>query len=357
MNILCYGLSHRTAPVEVRERFAVPEVRINEVAAEMAALASVREAVIVSTCNRVEYYLATEDAPASERAVSEWLARRSGHEPQDDFYRYDSPQSVRHLFRLVCGLDSMVVGETEVFGQVKKAYQAAAAAGRTAGHLNRLFQRAFHVGKEVRSQTNITRGSVSVGSVAVDLAQKIFGKLHACQIMILGAGETSEQTARNLLSRGARSIFVSNRSHERAEALAAEMGGRALHFDEWHHDLSRVDILISSTSAPHFLLTRQKLEAAIKARRGRPLFIIDLAVPRDVEPGVNEFEGVYLYDIDSLQTLADENKREREMEAAGCESIIERHVTEFMRWLGRAAANETPRRDLAVATPLPSAKS
>ncbi len=354
MNILCYGLSHRTAPVETRERFAVREAELAQAAAEMAALASVREAVIVSTCNRVEYYLATHDAAASLREISALLEQRSGPVAPDSFYCYDSPKSVRHLFRLVCGLDSMVVGETEVFGQVKKAYLAASAAGGTARHLNRLFQRAFNVGKEVRSHTNITRGSVSVASVAVDLAQKIFGKLSTCQVMILGAGETSEQTARHLLSRGARSVFVSNRSHDRAVALAAEMGGRALHFDEWHRDLTTVDILISSTSAPHFLLTREKLEPAIKERGGRPLFVIDLAVPRDVEPAVNDFEGVYLYDIDSLRTLADANRREREREAAGCETIVERHVGEFMRWLGEARPARLAAGALPAAPPLES---
>lgn len=328
------------------------DTELEEMTRATAELAAVDEAVIVSTCNRVEFYLATADVAGAFDGVAALLQERKGALPDGHFYRYDSPHSVQHLFRLVSGLDSMVLGETEVFGQVKKAYTAASSAGRTARHLNRLFQRAFNAGKEVRSKTNITRGSVSVGSVAVDLAQKIFGRLSSCQIMILGAGETSEQTARNLLSRGARSIFVSNRSFDRAQILAETMGGRALRFDEWHHDLATVDILISSTSAPHFLLTRERLKASLKSRRGRPLFVIDLAVPRDVEPEVNELDGVYLYDIDSLRSLADEAMRDREQECAACEEIIDRHVGVFLRWL--AQGHSAPARTVAAVEPTPN---
>lgn len=351
LNILCFGLSHRTASVEIRERFAVSDGDLEKVTHATAALPGVDEAVIVSTCNRVEFYLAAANETEAFAAVERLLCERSGALPDGHFYRFDSPRSVRHLFRLVCGLDSMVLGETEVFGQVKKAYTAASSAGRTARHLNRLFQRAFNVGKEVRSKTNITRGAVSVGTVAVDLAQKIFGRLGACQVMIIGAGDTSEQTARNLLSRGARSIFVSNRSFDRAQALAGAMGGRALRFDEWQSNLEAIDIVISSTSAPHFLLTRDSVKAAIKVRGGRPLFVIDLAVPRDVDPAVNELDGVYLYDIDSLRTLAAEAMRDREQECAACDAIIERQVSEFLRWM---AGHPWVTRGVKGAVPLPA---
>lgn len=336
MDVICLGLSHRTAAVEVRERFAVPESEVPEVTRAASALEGIDEAVVVSTCNRVEIYAATADPVRAFPTLSDFLHGRSACEPGGEFYRFDAPQTIRHLFRLVCGLDSMVLGETEVFGQVKRAYLAACGAGGTARHLNKLFQRAFTVGKEVRSRTNITRGSVSVGSVAVDLAEKIFGRLGDCKVMVIGAGETSEQTARTLLGRGARSIFVANRSFDRAAALAEEMGGRAIRFGEWDAELKEVDILIASTAAPHWVLTREKLEPVMRRRLDRPLFAIDLAVPRDIEPEVNKVEGVFLYDIDSLEAIAEESLAIRQQEVAACETIVERHVGEFAEWLANA---------------------
>lgn len=329
MRILCLGLSHQTADVASRERFAVGEREAVEAARGLVAAGGIEEAVVLSTCNRVEIWAAAHDAAAGLRAARGYFEVRG----EAALYEHDSPGSVRHLFRVVCGLESMVLGETEILGQVKKAYGAAAAGGATARHLNKLFQRAFNVAKEVRSRTSITRGAVSVGSVAADLAQKIFGKLTRCQVMILGAGETSETTARALLSRGAHSIFVSNRSHDRAAALAAELGGRAIHFEEWHTHFHDVDILIGSTAAPHPIVTRAKLEAVMRERRDRPLFIIDLAVPRDVEPAVNEIEGVYFYDIDSLRAIAAQSLEDRRAEIGACERMIERHVVEFAKWV------------------------
>lgn len=199
--------------------------------------------------------------------------------------------------------------------------------------MNKLFQRAFRVAKEVRSKTNITRGPVSAGSVAVDLAEKIFGELSARNVMILGAGETSEQTARALYSRGAKSILVSNRSYDRAARLAGELGGRAIHFDEWEREFHDLDIIISSTSAPHPILTKAKLEPVMAGRKNRPLFAIDLAVPRDIEPAVNEVEGVFLYDIDSLEAIARNSIEIRRQELSVCEGMIERHVADFAGWL------------------------
>jgi glutamyl-tRNA reductase len=235
----------------------------------------------------------------------------------------------------------MVLGETEILGQVKKAYQAAQDAKATSKHLNKLFQRAFNVAKEVRTKTNITRGSVSVGSAAVELAERIFGRLAACHVMILGAGETAELTAGALQSRGVKSIFVANRSHERAVSLAERMGGRAVHFEEWPSAFGDVDILIGSTAAPHHVLTRKQLEPLLAARRQRPLFCIDLAVPRDIDPEVNNLDGVYLYDIDSLQAIANQSMEVRRGELQVCETIIERHVSEFSDWLraGRPLSN------------------
>jgi glutamyl-tRNA reductase len=227
----------------------------------------------------------------------------------------------------------MVLGETEILGQVKKAYQAAMGGGATSRCLNKLFQRAFNVAKEVRTKTNITRGSVSVGSAAVDLSERIFGKLADCKVMILGAGEMSELTAGALQARGVKTLFVANRSYDRAQALAEKMGGRAFHFDRWQDEFHDVDILIGSTAAPHHVLTREKLEPIMRQRPDRPLFCIDLAVPRDIDPEVNKLDGVYLYDIDSLQAIADQSMQVRRQELTVCEGMIERHVTEFSDWL------------------------
>ena len=348
MQVLCLGLSHHTAPVELREKFAIPDGALGATALELSKAPGISEAVIVSTCNRVELYVAVEEPVLGFASVSEFVALRvgsgagsGGGAVQGDslaahgeaFFRLPTAHSLRHLFRVVSGLESMVLGETEILGQVKKAYQSAQLEGATGRHLNKLFQRAFNVAKEVRTNTNITRGSVSVGSVAVELAEKIFGKLAECQVMILGAGEMSELTAGALRARGVKTIFVANRSFERAAALAEAMNGKAVHFDQWQDEFHDVDILIGSTAAPHHVLTAEKLAPIMRSRRDRPLFCIDLAVPRDIEPAVNAIDGVYLYDIDSLQAIAARSMDIRRGELTLCEKMIERHVGEFSEWL------------------------
>ncbi len=342
MNVLCLGVSHQTASVEVREKFAVPDVELARVSTELGALPGIAESVIVSTCNRVEFYAAAENVAEAMGSLQGFLEQRSGFAGQAPFYTLDGPGSINHLFRVVCGLESMIIGETEILGQVKKAYAAASASGTTSRHLNKLFQRAFNVAKEIRTKTSITRGPVSVGSVAVDLAEKIFGKLGACKVMILGAGETSELTARALQLRGVKSLFVSNRSFDRAAALAAEMGGEAIHFDQWDSRFHDIDILISSTAAPHAIVTKAKLGPVMHQRPERPLFVIDLAVPRDVEASVNDLDGAYLYDIDSLQAIAQQGMEFRRREIGVCERLIERHVAEFDQWLNGPAFSSAP---------------
>lgn len=336
MHILCLGLSHRTAQVDVREKFAVPEAQLSGALADLTAQPGIDEAVIVSTCNRVEFYAAGSDPTEAMCSLQRFVEERSGGPSAHPlpFYAMSGTASLSHLFRVVSGLESMIIGETEILGQVKKSYAAAAAAGSTGRNLNKFFQRAFNVAKEVRTQTSITRGTVSVGSVAVDLAEKIFGKLAPCRAMILGAGETAELTARALLSRGVKSIFVANRTYERAAALATEMGGEAIRFEESDRRFAEIDILISSTSAPHPIVTHAKIAPVMKERQDRPLFIIDLAVPRDVESSVNEIEGAYLYDIDSLQSIANQGLELRRQEVVRCEELIKRHVGEFNEWLG-----------------------
>ena len=323
--LLLLGLSHRSAPVTVRERFAFAEAQVP------AALQSLRdsgiadEAVLLSTCNRVEIYVVTQlEPPRAFAALRDFLVNcRDYREPlTNEIYTLGEPQSLYHLFKVACGLDSMVLGETEILGQLKKAYDLALQNGHTGSRLNKAFQRAFNVAKHIRTDTNIQRGSVSVGSVAVELAEKIFSRLGDRDVMILGAGDTGEKTARALLSRGARSILVANRSPDKAVALAGELGGRAVPFEDWAGALASVDVLIASTSAPHYILDRAKLESPMKLRRHRPLLLIDIAVPRNIEPEVNFLEDVYLYNIDDLQAIADDYLRQRQEEIARCEQII-----------------------------------
>lgn len=334
MNLTCIGVSHQTASVEARERFAIEPLQTLTALQQAHGLPTVREAVALSTCNRVEWYVVSESHQFDPLSV---LKTRSAVEAGDleHIYQHDFEETVRHLFRVASGLESMIVGETEILGQVKKAYATAVDARTTSVWLNKLFQRAFSVAKQVRSQTGITRGSVSVGSVAVDLAEKIFGNLGQCHTMVLGAGDTSERTARALASKGVKSVIVSNRSHDRAVALAAEIGGRALHFEEWESEFANLDILISSTAAPHFVVTLAQMQALMRKRPERPLFLIDIAVPRDIEPTVNKIDGVYLYDIDSLEAIARESLETRRLETVAGQKIIEHHVAEFVSWAHR----------------------
>jgi len=325
MPILVLGLSHHSSSVELRERFAFPESRIPGALQTLRDSKMAEEAVILSTCNRVEIYAATELQPRDGfKALQEFLVKEHDyHEPlSEEIYRLNEPQSVQHLFRVASGIDSMVLGETEILGQLKQAYDLALKHGHTGARLNRTFQRAFNVAKHLRTNTSIQRGSVSVGSVAVELAEKIFNTLSERDVMVIGAGDTGEKTARALLSRGARSILVSNRSYEKAVALAASLGGRAVQFSEWAGEFSKVDIIISSTAAPHYVLDRTKLEPLMKLRRNRPLLLIDIAVPRDIEPEVNLMPDVYLYNIDDLQSIADQSLKQRKEEIALCEEII-----------------------------------
>jgi glutamyl-tRNA reductase len=325
MALVVIGLSHHSSPVTVRERFAFAEAALPGALQELRAAGLAREAVILSTCNRVEIY-AVSDLPEGQAMAGLRQFLLDYHKFQGplegEIYGRGGRQGLEHLFKVACGLDSMVLGETEILGQLKKAYDTALRLRHTGALLNKAFQRAFNVAKQIRTETNIQRGSVSVGSVAVELAERLFSSLGEHPVMVIGAGETSEKTARALLSRGARSILVSNRSHERAVELARELGGRAVRFDDWAEEFSRIDILISSTSAPHCILDRAKLEPVMKARKHRPLLLIDIAVPRDIDPSVNFLDNVYLYNIDDLQAIAGDYLRQRREEIVRCEAII-----------------------------------
>ena len=329
MPLIVLGLSHRTAPVTLRERFAFAEAGIPDALQALRASGAADEAVILSTCNRVEIYAATPLEPARAFAeLKQFLIKVHAYDAAlgDELYTLAEPQSLRHLFKVACGLDSMVLGETEILGQLKQAYDLAFRHKHTGARLNKAFQRAFHVAKHVRTETNIQRGSVSVASVAVELAEKIFSSLKDREIMVIGAGETSEKTARAMLSRGAHSIIVANRSHDRAVALANELGGRAVPFGDWAAEFQKIDIVISSTAAPRHILDRAKLEPLMKLRHHRPLLLVDIAVPRDFDPEVNFLENVYLYNIDDLQAIADDYLKQRKEEIARCEAIIAEKV-------------------------------
>jgi glutamyl-tRNA reductase len=329
MSVVLVGLSHRSAPVELRERFAFAEARIPATLEQLRGEGIADEAVILSTCNRVEIYAATSLEPANAFAeLKQFLTKIHDYRDPltDELYTLAEPQSLEHLFKVACGLDSMVLGETEILGQLKQAYELALQHRHTGGRLNKAFQRAFNVAKHVRTKTNIQRGSVSVASVAVELAEKIFNSLNDHEVMVIGAGDTSEKTARALLSRGARSIIVANRSFDRAQVLAKDLGGRAVSFDNWAAEFEKVDIVISSTAAPHHILDRAKLEPLMKLRRNRPLLLIDIAVPRDIDSDVNFLENVYLYNVDDLQTIADDYLKQRKEEIVRCEAIITEKV-------------------------------
>jgi len=344
MNLLMLGLSHHSAPVELRERFACPESEVPGLLERVRQGGHGEEAVLVSTCNRVELYVATprstsEAAPALRGFL---LNDRGVTGPMDrELYSCAGAAAAEHLFRVASGLDSLVLGETEILGQLKQAYAVALRSGHTGRVLNKLFQAAFGTAKKVRSETQIQRGNTSVASVAVDLAEKIFDRLSDRQVMVIGAGDTSEKTARALLSRGAHSVIVSNRSWDRAAALAEELGGRAIHFDGWEQEFAALDIIISSTSAPHFILDFARLERLLARRPARPLLLVDLAVPRDIDPEVKRLDNVFLANVDDLQAIADEHVRNRREELAVCEAIIGDRVQSLLNGLGPSTMART----------------
>jgi glutamyl-tRNA reductase len=324
MNLICLGISHQIAPVEIRERLAFSEKEVPDALRDLLALDGVQEAVVLNTCNRVEVYAVADHAGNGFAGMEEFFRRRFGLAEGDElpFYRKSDRESAIHLFRVASGLESMVLGETEIFGQVKKAYATAQGAGTTARVLNKLFQQSFQIGKHLRNNTQIQRGSTSVGSVAVDLAEKVFGDLQRCHVMLIGAGDMSRVVAQSLLSRGAKSVIVSNRSHDRAVELAEAIGGEAIRFDDWESRVPGTDIIITSTSAPHIVIHADAVSAAMKSRRGRPLIIIDIAVPRDVDPLVAKIPDVYLYPIDSLAQIADGARRKREAQIRQCDRLL-----------------------------------
>jgi glutamyl-tRNA reductase len=331
--IVVVGLSHQTAPLAVREALAFPKDRLGEALERAREEAGLAEAMILSTCNRVEIYGRAPEPVAPQ--VAQFLARFHDRKPEEleaHVYQLEGEAAVRHAFRVAASLESMVLGESQIFGQVKEAYEAADEAGSLGSVLNALRNRSFAAAKRARTETAIGRNAVSVSHVAVELARKIFGDLRDRSVLLIGAGKMSEVAARQMVRDGARAAVLGGRTLERAEELAAALGGRAAPLEALLPEMERVDVVISGTGAPGLVVRREDVEAAQGARRYRPLFLIDIAVPRDIEPGAREVKGVFLYDIDDLRSVADANLRERRKEATAAEAILEQEVRGFLDW-------------------------
>jgi glutamyl-tRNA reductase len=332
MTVFVTGLSHRNAPVALREQLAVEEDKLRELLRDVHATGVLREAVLLSTCNRVELYAVAETPGEARAAVFRHLCRYRGIDPaavESALYTHEDEEAVRHAFRVAASLDSMMIGEPQILGQVKDAFALAQACEVVGPALHTLFTQAFTVAKKVRTETEIGRHAVSVAFAAVELARKIFTTLAGKSVLLLGAGKMSELAARHLVEQGAFPIYVVNRTWSRAQELARALAGTAVPFDELPTALAAVDIVIASTGSTNPVVTREAVQRVMQARRGRPLFFIDIAVPRDVEAGVSTLDDVYCYDIDALRQVVDANIRERVREAQRAEGLVDREVTRF----------------------------
>jgi glutamyl-tRNA reductase len=342
--LLTLGVSYKTAPVSLRERLALTEITAPAFLHELSAHPDVHEAVVISTCNRTEITVVVGDPVAAESEVLGMLAQRAGIRPTDLAKVIYSPRNcdaARQLFRVSSGLESMIVGEAEVQGQVKRAYEAALAAGTTGPLTNRLFTAALQTGKRARTETRIGEGRASVSSVAVDLASETLGDLAARHVVIIGAGETSELTAQALAAKGVRTIFVANRHAGRARSVADRFGGAVVALDELPDQLQRADIVVASTASQEPILGPEELELVMRARGGRPLLLVDIAVPRDIDAACGDLEGVTLYDIDDLQAVVARTLHVRSAEAARAEEVVEQEIARFAQWLGGLAVLPT----------------
>jgi glutamyl-tRNA reductase len=335
MNFLLTGLNHKTAPVDLRERLNIPAEELPSVTEQVLELPGVQEAMILSTCNRVEILIAhraPKDQEGVEPDVADFLEQRFGLADSDlraHLYHFREMEAVRHMFRVACSLDSLVLGEPQILGQVKAAYNSAREQGAIGSQLDRLLQDTFALAKRVRTETEIGASPVSISTVAVDLARRIFGDLDGKRVMLVGAGKMSELAARHLIHHGAERILVANRTFSRAESLAQKFGGRALEFDSIYTMPDPSDILITSTGSAQPILSAEHIQQFLQRRRRKPILIIDIAVPRDVDPEVNRLEGAFLYDIDDLQSVANSNLGDRKQEAAQAEEIVAEEALRF----------------------------
>jgi glutamyl-tRNA reductase len=335
MRLLLTGLSHHTAPVDVRERLAIPEGHLGEALAALRAEPGVDEAVILSTCNRVELAVTSQHSDPG-LAIDGFLSRFRGLDMAEldrHLYRHGDEDAIRHIFRVAASLDSMVLGEPQILGQLKAAYSAAKETGAVHGYLEAVLTRAFSVAKRVRSETDIGRSAVSVSYAAIELARQIFGQLDDKRVLLIGAGKMSELAARHLRRAGCAKIFVTNRTVERALEMAALVEGEVISYALYHQRLAEMDIVLTSSGAPDYLLRRDQMRQVLDRRRNRPMFLIDIAVPRNIDPEVNQLDNVFLYDIDDLGRAVEENRKARLKEAQQAEQIIEEEIRRLVERL------------------------
>ncbi|PLX87680.1 MAG: glutamyl-tRNA reductase [Desulfuromonas sp.] len=344
MNILVVGLSHKSAPVEIREKVAFSPTAMAEPLQQMLALPDISEGVIVSTCNRVELYATSRECDGAISRLKDFLAdyhQIARDDLNEHLYDFQGEAAIKHVLRVASSLDSMVIGEPQILGQIKTAY-GYAAEYKTAGViLNRFLHKAFSVAKRVRTETSIASSAVSVSFAAVELARKIFSTLDDKTVMLVGAGEMCELAAKHFVNNGVSRVLVTNRTFSKAEKLAAEFSGRAVSFENFQDQLHQVDIVLSSTGAPGYVLHADKLTEVIRLRRNKPMFLIDIAVPRDIDPQGNKLDGIYLYDVDDLQGVVQANLKERQKEAAKAEAIIEEEILQFQQWLSSLEVKPT----------------
>ena len=344
MEIIVLGINHKTAPVEIREKLAIGKSRLKDILQSLHQHDEINECAILSTCNRVEIYAGvTEMEPAvglMKRFLSEY-SKENLLAFKDKLYVYKQPESIKHLFRVASGLDAMVIGEKEIVGQVRDAYQWALEASTLGKLLRTLFQKSLKVSSKVRNETNIDRGTISVSSTAVDLAKKIFGNLSEKRVMIIGAGQTGELTLRHLVDSGVHSVMASNRSYDRAVELAQKFDGRAIRFDDRVKEMIHADIIISSTACPNFIIYKNEIHQLMQNRKNRPIFFIDIAVPRDIDPAVNQLDNVYLYNIDDLKVIVAENLQKRQLEIEQCNKIVDDETKIFMSWMSSLDVDPT----------------
>jgi glutamyl-tRNA reductase len=344
MKILIVGLNHTTAPVEVREKLAFDGEKLGQGLNELVGLKEVQEAAILSTCNRVELYACVSDVEQASKAIMDFISRFHGIERgllDGSLYFHTGEEAVRHAFRVSSSLDSMIVGEAQILGQMKDTFEFALEKKSTGVMLNKLLKKSISVAKRVRTETKIAENAVNISSAAVDLARKIFKELTGRAVMLLGAGDMAELAAKHLISNGVTDITVANRTYSTGCRLAEDMGGRAVHFEDFVSEMEGTDIIICSTGAPEYVLNKEQMKGVMKARKQSPVFIIDISVPRNIDPAVNELENVYLYDVDDLQGVADAGLEERKKEAEKGEAIVAEEIEAFIRWQGALDAKPT----------------
>jgi len=344
MDIIVVGLSHKTAPVEIREKVAFSPTAMAAPLHLMLELPSIAEGLIVSTCNRVELYAVSRQPEAAVIDLKDFMASYHNLPPRalaDHLYSFEGEAAIKHVLRVAASLDSMVIGEPQILGQIKTAYGYASEFKTAGAILNRFLHKAFSVAKRVRTETAIASNAVSVSFAAVELARKIFDSLEGKTVMLIGAGEMCELAAKHFVNNGISKVLVTNRTFSRAEKLAAEFDGVAVNFDNFQEQLHRVDIVLSSTGAPDYVLTSKKLKEISRVRRYKPMFLIDIAVPRDIDPSANRIDNIYLYDVDDLQGVVEANLKERQKEAARAELIVEDEVRQFLAWLNTLEVKPT----------------